>query len=90
VTFKFSFPGKFSAGMTYADRYRLRAEDRQEGILQGMQQGVQRGVQQGREQARQETTKAIALRLIKQGLNFEQIAVATGLSTEELNTLKSC
>jgi predicted transposase/invertase (TIGR01784 family) len=56
-----------------------------EGKAIGIEQGIQTGIQQGMEQ----TTKTIALKLLLQGENKENIAVITGLSIAEIEKLRS-
>ncbi|MEY3785834.1 MAG: hypothetical protein RIQ94_2804 [Pseudomonadota bacterium] len=54
-----------------------------EGKAIGMEQGIQKGIQQGMEQI----TKTIALKLLSQGENKENIAAITGLSIAEIENL---
>jgi len=64
----------------------------QQGIQQGIQQGLQQGLQQGIEKGREEGShsKAIetAKKLLDMGLQLENIAIATGLTQDEIKQLK--
>jgi flagellar biosynthesis/type III secretory pathway protein FliH len=68
--------------MTIAEQFR------QEGIQQGLQQGIQQGVQQGMQKGRIETEKAIATKLIQQGIDIVQIKSLIELSLDEIEALK--
>ena len=70
---------------------------KQEGIEVGMQAGIQTGIQEGyrkgfadAEQLKMDAfAKTIATKLFNQGLNIEQIASITGLSIQEIETIKN-
>ncbi|CAL7960522.1 transposase [Gammaproteobacteria bacterium] len=68
--------------MTLAEQFR------QEGLQKGKLEGLQEGLQKGKVEA-SNAVKAIAMNLFSQGLTIEQIAVATGLSVEEIRLLKN-
>ena len=59
-----------------------------EGIREGIQKGRKEGIQKGQEQGMERTKKEITLNLIKAGLNNETISKATGLSTEQIESLR--
>ena len=59
------------------------AVQRQEAYEDGMEQGISQGSQQGSQQAKIETAK----NLLTMSLSIENIAKATGLSTEEIQAL---
>ncbi|WP_334472534.1 hypothetical protein [Arsenophonus sp. PmNCSU2021_1] len=69
--------------MTIAEQ--LREKGKQEGYQLGQQDGEQKGYQLGQKDA---STK-IAQQLLANGAERNLIKIATGLSDEELDTLKS-
>ena len=84
--------------MTIAEQFR------QEGVQEGMREGynkcmvlaeqwkqecLKEGIEKGIEKGKKEAVEAIALRLFSQGLDFEQIASATGLTPEQIESIKS-
>ena len=60
--------------MTYAEELRREGEER----------GIQRGIQRGMQKAKQE----IAKNLLKSGFDAKAVAMATDLSSEEVEKLK--
>ena len=63
-----------------ADIYFARKEGREEGIEIGREEGIEKGMKK--------REKEIALNLIKAGLDNETISKATGLTTEQIETLR--
>ena len=63
------------------DRGQMIRDAREEGIEQGIEQGIQVG--------REETARVVAKRLIESGIDDNVIQKATGLSSDELNTLRT-
>ena len=67
------------------------AEGIEKGIAQGMEkgiaQGMEKGIAQGMEKGEREKALAIARNLKSLGLSPNQIAEATGLTLDEINTL---
>ncbi|NES18126.1 MAG: Rpn family recombination-promoting nuclease/putative transposase, partial [Symploca sp. SIO3E6] len=60
---------------------------RSEGRLEGLEEGMEKGVKQGIEQGKQQEKINIAKILKQQGTDFDTIAVATGLTREEIEKL---
>ena len=58
-----------------------------EGIEKGIAQGMEKGIAQGMEKGEREKALAIARNLKSLGLSPNQIAEATGLTLDEINTL---
>ena len=56
----------------------------QQGIEQGIQQGIEQGIARGLAESKRETAK----NLLNMGLDVEKIALATGLSVEEVTSLR--
>ncbi len=52
-----------------------------------MEKGMEKGMYKGRAEGKQEEKRSIALNFKKLGVNVEQIALATGLSIEEIEKL---
>ena len=69
-----------------------REEGRAEGLVQGHADGLQEGLAKGREEGREEGVKKenlrIALNFKKAGVDFATISQATGLSIEQIESLK--
>ncbi len=83
---------KISEGeiMTLADQF--RQEGRQEGKREGYNEAMLAIEQEKRaslEKGKQEKAETIALNLFSQGLSFEQIATATGLTSQQIEEIKS-
>ena len=68
-----------------------REEGRQQGEKKGREEGQQQGEKKGREEGRQQGEKkgrkAVALKLLKKGMDPSLICEATGLSEEEVSQL---
>ncbi|NER49413.1 MAG: Rpn family recombination-promoting nuclease/putative transposase [Symploca sp. SIO1A3] len=64
-----------------------RSEGRLEGWEEGMEKGIEKGIKQGMEQGKQQEKINIAIILKQQGTDFDTIAVATGLTREEIEKL---
>ena len=60
----------------------------EKGEAKGLAKGLEKGLKKGLEKGRQERDSEIAIALLKQLLPIQQIAEATGLSTEEIERLK--
>jgi predicted transposase/invertase (TIGR01784 family) len=67
-----------------------REEGREEGIAIGEEKGREEGIAIGEEKGREEGKRETAIKLLSMGLHVDQIATATGLSEEEIESLKSC
>ena len=67
------------------------AEGMEKGMAQGMEkgmaQGMEKGMAQGMEKGEREKALAIARNLKSFGMSLDQIAEATGLTPDEINTL---
>jgi predicted transposase/invertase (TIGR01784 family) len=61
-----------------------RREGREEGRQEGIEEGIEKGRQEGMEQGSKEKAIRIAQYLKNSGMPVEQIALATGLSQEEI------
>ena len=73
--------------VTNDDRLRLlKAEEK--GLNEGRAKGLAEGRAEGRAEVRIEQQNRIALNLKSMGMDPEQIAIATGLSLEEIKELK--
>ena len=59
--------------------------DRAQMIRDAREEGIEQGIQVGRE----ETARDVAMRLIESGIDDNVIQKATGLSSDELNTLRT-
>ncbi len=66
-----------------------RKEGLEEGIEKGRKEGCKEGLEMGRETGRKEEKIEIAKALLKQLLSLGQIAKVTGLSIQEIKSLKS-
>lgn len=64
-------------------------EGKEQGIKEGMEKGKEQGIKEGKEQGIKEEKIGIAKNLLSIKLPLEQIAVATGLSIDEIKNLKS-
>ncbi|TVR63390.1 MAG: hypothetical protein EA426_00870, partial [Spirochaetaceae bacterium] len=64
------------------EKIEKRGEDR--GKQQGIQQGIQQGMQQGMQQARREDAR----KMLKRGFSVADIADITGLSEQEILSLR--
>ena len=69
--------------LTQGAKY-ARKKGREEGLEQGLEQGREQGLEQGMQQNRQ----AIALNMLKEGLDIALICKITGLSEKELKALQ--
>ena len=76
--------------MTVAEQLRQEGKSLgvQEGLEKGILQGLERGMQQGMLQGRLDEKKATALNMLKDGVNINRVAVYTGLSVNEIESLK--
>ena len=59
-----------------------------DGIKQGIEQGIEKGIEQGIKQGAKENSIIIAKKLLDLGINKEDIIKSTGLSMEELESIK--
>ena len=64
-------------------------EGKEQGIKEGKEQGIKEGMEKGKEQGKKEEKIGIAKNLLSINLPLEQIAVATGLSVDEIKSIKS-
>jgi len=64
-------------------------EGREKGLAEGRKKGLAEGRKEGREEGRKEAALNIALNLLKIGIPIEDIMQTTGLTKEEIHTLKS-
>ncbi|MEI8055082.1 MAG: Rpn family recombination-promoting nuclease/putative transposase [bacterium] len=67
----------------------LAEQWKQESLEKGKQEGRQEGLQKGLQEGKVEAFSMVAMRLLNQGLNIEQIAAATGLTPKEVELLKN-
>ena len=65
------------------------AEGMQKGHAEGMQKGHAEGMQKGMQKGRQTEKQAVALNMLKSGLDSSLICKVTGMSEEEINKLKN-
>ena len=63
------------------------AQGLEKGMAQGMEKGMAQGKAEGKVEGEREKALAIARNLKTFGLSISQIAEATGLNQEEINTL---
>jgi predicted transposase/invertase (TIGR01784 family) len=73
--------------MLYEARLKAQRDEysRIQGALrEGRREGMEKGMEKGREEGSKERAIGIAQNLKKSGMPVEQIALATGLSTEEI------
>ncbi|MDR1599603.1 MAG: hypothetical protein LBS11_07005 [Oscillospiraceae bacterium] len=61
----------------------------QRGMRRGIEQGLARGIEQGLALAVKENQRNIALRMLKRNKPLEEIAEDTGLTLEEVHSIKS-
>jgi predicted transposase/invertase (TIGR01784 family) len=70
---------------------RGREEGLEEGLERGLEEGLERGLERGREEGlergREESQRAIARSFLKLGRPIEEVAQATGLSVEAVQSL---
>ena len=70
-----------------------REEGMQQGMQQGMQKGMKKGMEKGMEKGRQEGRaegkQAVALNMLKSGLDSALVCKVTGLSEQEIEKLKN-
>lgn len=64
-------------------------EGKEQGIKEGMEKGKEQGIKEGMEKGKKENSIEIAKNLLSINLPLEQIAIATGLSIDEIKNLKS-
>ena len=57
------------------------------GLEQGIKQGLEQGIEQGLEQGRDEEREAVAAKLIRMGLQFDDIQRATDLPLQRIQEL---
>ena len=81
-----ALPEKKEMIMTYAQQ--LRREGKQEGMQLGRQEGMQLGKQEGMQLGKQEGRREIAKNMLKKAFSTALITQVTGLSQEEIHTLK--
>ncbi len=74
---------------SWVTRHDLREPARLEGLEEGLQKGLQKGRQKGRQEGRQETVIAIAGNLIAKGMPVQEISAVTGLSSKQIDELRS-
>lgn len=67
----------------------INEERYEQGIKEGKEQGIKEGMEKGKEQGKKEEKIGIAKNLLSINLPLEQIAVATGLSVDEIKSIKS-
>ncbi len=60
----------------------------EEGMQKGMEQGIQKGMEQGKMKGEIEKAIKIARNLLNQNIDLNVIAISTGLSIEEIESLK--
>ena len=60
----------------------------QQGIQQGIEQGIEQGIGEGIARGLAEGKRETAKNLLSMGLDVEKIALATGLSVEEVTSLR--
>ena len=61
----------------------------EEGREKGLKQGLEQGLEQGREEGMEKREKEITLNLIRAGLDNNTILKATGLTTQEIQKLRT-
>ena len=66
-----------------------KEQGKEQGIKEGKEQGIKEGMEKGKEQGKKEEKIGIAKNLLSINLPLEQIAVATGLSVDEIKSIKS-
>ena len=63
-------------------------EGRLEGKLEGMKEGIKEGIKEGRLEGKRENTLETAKALLKENVSIDIISRTTGLTKEEINSLK--
>ena len=63
-------------------------EGKEEGLKEGRKEGKEEGIKEGREEGSKDERSKIAINLIRLGTSCEIIAQATGLSEEEVSSLR--
>jgi len=59
------------------------------GMEKGMEKGIEKGIEKGRAQGQHESQKAIAKKLLAQGIDIAIIAESTGLTVSEIELISS-
>lgn len=68
--------------------FEARQEGLAEGLAKGRAEGLAKGRAEGEAEGRADEKRAIAVKLRKAGLDYDQIAAATGLTEDEIKSLK--
>jgi predicted transposase/invertase (TIGR01784 family) len=61
----------------------------EKGLEKGIEKGLEEGLEKGREEGKRQSALATASRLLAMNLDAESIALATGLTAEEIQSLQS-
>ena len=61
---------------------------RSEGLEEGLEKGLEEGLEKGHSEGRYETLLLIIENGVKQGLTLEQTAALTGLTVDEVESLR--
>ena len=90
ATYQYAAKNGWEKGMAEGMEKGL-AQGMEKGIAQGMEkgiaQGMEKGIAQGMEKGEREKALTIARNLKSLGMSLDQIAEATGLTPDEINTL---
>ena len=65
-----------------------RSEGLEEGLEKGLEKGLEEGLEKGHSEGRYETLLLIIENGVKQGLTLEQTAALTGLTVDEVESLR--
>ena len=71
------------------DAAKIAATDKKGMIEQALEDGLQKGLQKGRQKGREEEREQVALRMIENGFNVEDICKLTDLSLKEVENMKA-
>ena len=71
------------------DSFSLVTDAKHEAMKQGREQGREEGREEGLEQGMEKNRQAIALNMLKEGLDIALICKMTGLSEEEIKKLSN-
>ena len=74
---------------SYRTNLSVMKNERAEGIAEGLAKGLAKGRAEGRAEGIQKRNNEIAIQLLAIGMPIEQISMVTGLSTSEIQALRS-
>ncbi|MDR1120756.1 MAG: hypothetical protein LBM08_07535, partial [Dysgonamonadaceae bacterium] len=75
-------------GVMQTSLFEGREEGREEGINEGIKIGIEKGREEGLKEGREKTLYSVAERALKNGMSPEGVMELTGLTKEEISSLK--